>query len=56
MQFERNELVDMIFIMGSAQQNCVLTQRIYAQRYPDRRQPSVTSLERLKERSLEQEM
>lgn len=50
MNFERNELIDMIFIMGSGEQNCLLTQRIYAQRYPNRRQPSVRSLENLKER------
>ncbi|XP_066251951.1 histone-lysine N-methyltransferase SETMAR-like [Euwallacea similis] len=40
----------MIFVMGSADQNCLLTQRMYAQKYPDRRQPSVRSLEKLKER------
>ncbi|ERL89074.1 hypothetical protein D910_06451 [Dendroctonus ponderosae] len=40
----------MIFVMGSADQNCLLTQRMYAQKYPDKRRPSVRSLEKLKER------
>lgn len=39
MNFTREELVDMVFILGECYKNGVLTARVYGERYPDRRHP-----------------
>lgn len=50
MNYSREELVDMIFILGESQKNCFLASRIYAERYPERRHPDKRSLQNLMER------
>jgi Transposase. len=50
MNFSTEEMVDMIFIIGESYRNCLLASRIYKERYPDRRQPQVSSFEHLLER------
>lgn len=49
-RYNREELADMIFILGEAERNCLLASRIYAQRYPDRRHPDSRSLKKLLKR------
>lgn len=44
------ELVDMTFIVGECQRNCLLASRVYRERYPDRRHPQVTTFEHLLDR------
>lgn len=50
MNFSTEELVDMTFIIGESQRNCLLASRLYAERYPNRRHPQVCSFSRLLER------
>lgn len=50
MNFSREEMVDMVYVLGASDKNCLLATRIYMQRYPERRQPSKKSFERLMER------
>ena len=47
MNFNKDELVDMIFVLGESEKNCLLASRIYATRYPDRRHPEEKSFRRL---------
>lgn len=50
MNFPRNELIDMIYILGEAEKNCLLAVRLYGAKYPNRRQPSRQSFQCLMER------
>lgn len=49
MNFSQIEMVDMIFILGECQRNCLLASRVYHERYPERRPPNEKSFKRLKE-------
>lgn len=40
MNYSKNELVDMIFVLGEADKNCLLAERLYRTKYPERRIPS----------------
>lgn len=53
MNFEKDELVDMIFVLGESEKNCMLASRIYAAQYPERRHPEEKSFRRLLERFVE---
>ncbi|KAJ8914004.1 hypothetical protein NQ315_012027, partial [Exocentrus adspersus] len=50
MDYNKEELVDMIFILGESLKYCFLASRLYAQRYPERRHPDRRSLQNLLER------
>lgn len=52
MNFSNEELIDMAFILGESQRNCLLASRIYAVRYPNRRHPHFSAFEKLKARFL----
>lgn len=47
MNFTTGELIDMVFVLGESDRNCVLAKRIYNQRYPERRIPDKKSFEKL---------
>lgn len=51
MNFTKNELIDMVYVLGESDRNCA--KRIYHQRYPDRRIPDQKSFEKLHERFTE---
>lgn len=53
MNFNKEELVDMIFVLGESERNCLLANRIYHQRYPERRLPKVDSFQKLLDRFVE---
>uniref|UniRef100_V5G8C7 Transposase n=1 Tax=Anoplophora glabripennis TaxID=217634 RepID=V5G8C7_ANOGL len=53
MHFSNDELRDMAYVIGESNGNCLLAARIYNQRFPQRRQPAVRSLRRVKERFVE---
>lgn len=53
MNFSKEELIDMIFVLGNSEKNCFLASRIYATQFPDRRHPEPISFSRLLERFLE---
>lgn len=53
MNFNKEELVDMIFILGECQKNSFLASRVYRERFPGRRCPQVVTFERLKQRFIE---
>lgn len=53
MNFSKEELVDMIFVLGVSEKNCLLATRVYHQRYPERRCPDVKSFQNLLERFLD---
>lgn len=50
MNFSTGEMVDMIWVLGACEQNCLLATRLYSERYPERRQPDTKSFQKLKER------
>lgn len=50
MKFTNEEMVDMIWILGECNKNALLSVRVYHERFPERRQPTKASLERLMER------
>lgn len=50
MNFSREELVDMVFILGESQRNPLLASRIYSARYRNRRCPEPVSFRKLLER------
>lgn len=50
MDFPKNELIDMIYILGEAEKNCLLAVRIYQAKYPDRRKPTRQTFQCLMER------
>lgn len=50
MNFNVDEMVDMIWILGECNKNALLSARMYHERFPERRQPTTTSFERLKDR------
>src|SRR3978361_769173 len=50
MNFTKDELVDMVFILGECYKNAVLAARVYGERYPDRRLPKAKAFEKLKQR------
>lgn len=50
MDFTKNELIDMIYILGEAEKNCLLAVRIYGAKYPNRRIPTRQSFQCLMER------
>lgn len=43
MNFSKEERIDMIYVLGEAQKNCLLACRLYQMKYPDRRQPNTTA-------------
>lgn len=50
MDYSKSELVDMVYVLGESQKNCLLAQRLYRMKYPARRQPTRLSFENLMER------
>lgn len=50
MNYSTEEMVDMIYILGECQRNCMLASRVYAQRFPFRRHPLKKAFERVAER------
>lgn len=50
MNFSNAEMVDMVFVLGASDKNCLLATRIYLERYPNRRQPNRRAFEKLMER------
>lgn len=50
MNFSKNESIDMIYILGEADKNCLLAERLYKTKYPERRAPSPRSFQNLMER------
>lgn len=50
MNFSQEELADMLYVLGDSNGNCTLTKRLYAFKYPNRRQPQAKALQRLKQR------
>lgn len=53
MKFSKEELIDMVFVLGESEKNCFLASRIYATRFPERRHPEAVSFSRLLERFVE---
>lgn len=53
MNFEKDELVDMIFVLGETDRICLLAARMYAARYPERRHPDEKSFRNLLNRFIE---
>lgn len=53
MNFEKGELVDMIFVLGETARNCLLASRLYGVRYPERRHPKEISFRKLLDRFTE---
>lgn len=52
MNFSKDELIDMVFVLGESEKNCLLASRLYATRFPDRRHPRQESFNKLLERFL----
>lgn len=50
MNFSTEEMVDMVYVLGASDNNCLLATRLYLERYPDRRQPSRKSFQKLMNR------
>jgi Helix-turn-helix domain (DUF4817) len=50
MNFPKEELIDMIYVLGEAEKNCLLATRIYGMKYPERRQPNKTVFKNLMQR------
>lgn len=51
MNFSQQELINMVYALGSSNQNSFLASRIYAQRFPNsERYPNSYAFARLKER------
>jgi len=50
MNFQRQELIEMIYALGEADKNCLLASRIYQQKFPNLRHPRVSAFEKLKNR------
>ncbi|MVN23873.1 DUF4817 domain-containing protein, partial [Staphylococcus aureus] len=53
MLLSKSDLIDMIFILGESDRNCLLASRIYSQRYPDRRHPDERSFRKVLGRFVE---
>lgn len=53
MNFQKDELIDMIFILGESDRNCLLASKIYAIRYPERRHPREESFRNVLNRFIE---
>uniref|UniRef100_A0A6P7G029 Uncharacterized protein LOC114334544 n=1 Tax=Diabrotica virgifera virgifera TaxID=50390 RepID=A0A6P7G029_DIAVI len=51
MNFRREEMTDMIWILGECFKNSLLATRIYKERYPQRRQPNKRAFDNLLDRS-----
>jgi hypothetical protein len=50
MNYSNEELVDMVYLIGECQRNCLLASRVYRERYPERRHPQQQCFERVKAR------
>lgn len=50
MNFPKEELIDMVYVLGASDKNCLLARRIYRERFPARRQPSKQAFENLMNR------
>lgn len=50
MNYSNDELVDMVYLLGECQRNCLLAARLYRERYPERRHPQQQCFERVKTR------
>lgn len=46
MNFSVQEMVNMLYILVECDRNCLLTNRVYAERYPDYRKPRTQALEK----------
>lgn len=53
MNFNKDELVNMIFVLGETEKNCLLASRIYATRFPESRHPDEKSFRKLLNRFIE---
>lgn len=53
MNYDQDSLVDMIFVLGESERNPLLAERLYRQKYPERRHPHVKVFEKLLNRFLE---
>lgn len=50
MNFSTQEMIDMIYVLGASDKNCLLAARIYHQRFPERRTPTKQSFAAVMER------
>lgn len=50
MNFSKEELVDMVFMLGASDKNCLLATRNYKEAFPERRQPRREAFEKLLDR------
>ena len=50
MNFSKEELIDMVFVLGASDKSCLLATRLYYKAFPERRQPRITTFEKLLER------
>jgi hypothetical protein len=50
MNFNKDELVQMVYALGEGDRNCLLASRIYRQKFSENRQPSAKAFRRLKNR------
>lgn len=53
MNYSREEMVDMIFILGECSRNSLLASRVYETTYPERRHPLEPAFSNLKDRFIE---
>lgn len=53
MNFTKDELVNMIFVLGECEKNCMLASRIYNAKYPERRPIREESFQRVLERFID---
>ncbi|KAL1488669.1 hypothetical protein ABEB36_014469 [Hypothenemus hampei] len=45
--YSKEHRIDMIFILGECDQNCLLASQVYAQKFPERSHPNKAVFERL---------
>lgn len=48
--FSTQEMVDMIWVLGECNKNCLLASKVYRQRFPDRKAPNKRAFEKLMDR------
>lgn len=48
--FSTHEMVDMIWVLGECNKNCLLASKVYRQRFPDRKAPNTRAFEKLMDR------
>lgn len=52
MALSKEEMIDMVLVLGECERNSLLAARVYGQRYPNRRHPRVESFSRVLQRFL----